>query len=154
MAAHPEPVGAAWADVPADGSKHNFVWYTGRHDTFTGITPDKVEPQLAKFQQAWGLTRHELVSAGEQHEHHRWTDAARSVEVEWLVHNYTLKGETVTGLLTAGHCAPGGRDAPPNPPFAKELGLDLRLSCPQPNPKSAEEGCWAGKVTSSFYARH
>ena len=109
---------------------------------------------MSSCKQAWALTQHTLVSAGAQHEHHRWSDASGSVEVEWLVHNYTLKGETVAGLVTAGHCAPGGRDAAPSPPFAEVLGLPLRLSCPQPDPKQAEPACWAGKVTSRFYARH
>ncbi len=131
------------------------MWYIGRHDTFTHIQPARVEPQLEKFRAAWGLTEHTLVSSGSEYERHRWSDAAGSVAVEYLVHNYTLKNETVTGTLTAGHCAPGGHDdAKHGPPFAKVAGLPLRLSCPQPDPKTAEKGCWAGEVTSSFYALH
>jgi len=144
-------VGAAWAHIPPE--KHSFLWYTGRHDTLSMILPAIVEPQLVKFQQTWNLTTHEMVSVGQEHEHHRWTDAARTVEVEWLVHNYTNNG-TISGKVIAGHCAPGGVDAPPHPPFARVAGIPLRLSCPQPDPKEAEKGSWAGYVTSNFFARH
>lgn len=144
-------VGAAMAERPAKPT--NFLWFTGRYDTFTGITPEVVEPRLNEIIEAWQLTEHSIASVGSDHEHHRWSDAAGAVEVEWLVHNYT-NGGLIGKTVTKGHCAPGGHDAPPNPPFAEILGMELRLSCDQPDPKKAEKGAWAGPVTSGFYTRH
>ena len=93
--------------------------------------------------------------SGAMFEHHRWSnpDAADGVEIEYMVHNYTLRGETVIGAYTAGHCAPGGTDAPPNAPWAYFGRFPLRLSCPQPDPTVAEQGV-AGQTWSAFFDRH
>ena len=131
------------------------MWTIGRYDTLTGEQPNVVEPQLAEYVAAWNLTAHELVESGAMFEHHRWSnpDAADGVEIEYMVHNYTLRGETVIGAYTAGHCAPGGTDAPPNAPWAYFGRFPLRLSCPQPDPTVAEQGV-AGQTWSAFFDRH
>merc|ERR1712054_720984 len=108
-------IGAAYADIPKNGNKYNFLWYIGRYDDFSGNKPSRVEPQLAKFRQAWGLTSDRIIDSGKDFERHSLTDDAKTVEVQYLVHNYTLKGFNIPGSVVDGHCAPGGIDAAPHP---------------------------------------
>jgi poly(3-hydroxybutyrate) depolymerase len=147
-------IAAAYGNIPRGGKKSNFLWYAGRHDTFSGMNPRVVEPQIAKFRKAWGLTEHSLVDSGNDFERHSYTDPSGSVEIQYLVHNYTLAHWPGGVSIVAGHCAPGGIDAPPHQPFAHIMGLTVRLSCPQPDPKKAEPGSWAGHVDSTFYKKH
>lgn len=145
-------VGASMATIPPQ--PQNFLWFTGRYDTFASVTPDRVVPRLNQFIQAWGLTNYTLRDAGREYELGRWEHPSGFPSVEWFVHNYTAAG-TIVGAVIGGHCAPGGLDGPTyGPPFARILGMELRLSCPQPDPKQAELGSWAGAVTSGYYNRH
>ena len=149
-------IGGNGASLPrAPLPRVSWMWTIGRYDTLTGVQPGVVEPRLAQYTAAWNLTTHELVESGAMFEHHRWSnpDAADGVEIEYMVHNYTLRGETVIGAYTAGHCAPGGTDAPPNAPWAYFGRFPLRLSCPQPDPTVAEQGV-AGQTWSAFFDRH
>ena len=131
----------AGAHVTLPPQKRNFMKFVGRHDPIN-FPRGFNDLDVQKVVKAWNLTEHSMLSVGEMHEHHLWTDAARSVLVELLVHNYTVP-------TTGGHCAPGGRDAD----MYSDHFLPARLSCPQPDPKKAERGAWQGEQEVAQYQR-
>jgi hypothetical protein len=135
-------IGAAGVGLPS--KPRNFMKFIGRHDPIN-FPLGYNDKDVQKVVKAWHLTEHTLLSSGKMHEHHLWTDAAQSVFVELVTHNYTEK-------VTGGHCSPGGHDDPAHGDFFPD-GKGAHLSCPQPDPKKAERGCWQGEQTVAQYAR-